>query len=41
MNYIPCPEQPHPITGNVACDNWGYCPYGEVCNIPIPDEEEA
>lgn len=35
--YYECPETPHPITGNVTCDNCGYCPHGEICNIEIKE----
>lgn len=26
-----CPETPNAVTGNVTCDNYGYCPYGQPC----------
>ena len=33
--FMPCPEEPDKVTGNVTCDTWGYCPYGEVCNQEV------
>ncbi len=29
--YGKCPETPNSYTGNVTCDNTGYCPHGQPC----------
>lgn len=39
--YIPCPETPDKITGNVSCDNTGYCPHGQICNIEIKSDAQT